>query len=243
MEKEAKFMASIKQYIDEHGITHFFDVVPPLKGKLVPKTVHLPTVTSVDLEEFQKDVHKSVSKHKSLYNRFKHIPKVEWIIHRYGVLGYLNNISLSVSPKLKESWGINHELFGAFYNVNLDHSYCSLFPDLEPGSVGNVFSFKPKKKQTILVNPPYTAEWVKWTCAKIIEWKGKANFVIVIPVWDRKTRDELRLKRYPDLPEINHLIEIADQAEVVHLPFYDGIQGRKVELKDPVHLIFVFSGK
>jgi hypothetical protein len=44
------------------------------------------------------------------------------------VVGALNNISLSVSPKVKKEWNINFELFGAFYNTN--SNYCGLYSDI-----------------------------------------------------------------------------------------------------------------
>jgi hypothetical protein len=236
MEKEAKLMASVKHYISEHGVDDFYQPIAP-KSKAKLFAVDLPRVKDVDVEEFQEEVAESVAKHKSLYKRFQDVPHIDWLIHRYDVLGYLTNISLSVSPKLKQEWGITHELFGAFYNT--DYPYCSLFPDLEPGSLGNVFFFKPKKNMVILVNPPYTSKWIAWTCKKILEWKDKASFYVVLPVWDRKTRHALGLPRYADLPEINTLIEASTSAEIVKLPFYDGITNKKVILKEPVHVIVV----
>lgn len=238
MEKEAKFMASIKEYIKEHGVGDFYEAKPP-KSKTKFFHMSLPKVKEVNLEEFQEDVLKSVKKHRSLYDRFKSIEHVDWLIHRYDTLGYLNNISLSVSPKIKEEWGITHELFGAFYNVDMSHSYCSLFSDLEPNSSGNVFFFKPKKGMTILANPPYTADWIRWTCKKAIEWKGKYRVYVVIPVWDKATRKAHGLKEYADIPEIGELIAASDAAEVVHLPFYDGVHNKNARLKDPVHVIVV----
>lgn len=233
MEKEAKFTASLKAYIKEHGRDDLFLPVKPKRGKLLPVT--LPDVEP-DLKEFEKDVKESIQRHKKLYTKFKHLPHIEWLIHRYDILGYFSNISLSVSPKIKQKWGITHEMFGAFYNT--DYPYYSLFPDLE-GSLGTVFQFKPKKSMVVLVNPPYTAEWIKWTCNKIIELKGKATFYVILPVWDRKTRKELGLKQYADLPEIQELIAVSRIAEVTSLPFYDGIHQREILLKDPVHVIVV----
>ena len=130
-------------------------------------------------------------------------------------------------------------MFGAFYNVNLSKSYCSLYPDLEPGSVGNVLFFKPIKDQIILANPPYTKDWIKWTIQKILEWKKTISFTcyVVIPIWDRKTRDQIGLKKYPDFPEITTLIDNATYARVDNLEFFDGIHNKYVYLKDKVHVI------
>lgn len=77
-----------------------------------------------------------------------------------------------------------------------------------------------------------------WIRKILDEWKGKATFYVVIPVWDRKTRKELGLKQYPDLPEIQELIAASEYHEVSHtFPFYDGVHGKKVHLKDPVHVM------
>lgn len=238
MEKEAKFMASIKAYIAENGVDDFYEAKPP-KTKSKFFHVSLPKVKDVDVEEFEEDVKKSVRKHRSLYDRFKNIEHIDWLIHRYDTLGFLTNISLSVHPKIKEEWGITHEMFGAFYNVDLKHTYCSLFPDLEPNSSGNVFFFKPKKGTIILANPPYTADWIAWTCKKVLEWKGKCKVYVVIPVWDKPTRRKLGLKEYADIPEIGELISKAEKTDVVKLPFYDGIHNKTAHLKDPVHVIEV----
>jgi uncharacterized protein YlbG (UPF0298 family) len=103
MEKEAKFMASIKAYIAEHGVEDFYEAKPP-KTKSKFFHVALPKVKDVDVEEFEEEVQKSVKKHRSLYERFKTIDHVDWLIHRYDVLKFLSNISLSVHPKIKDEY-------------------------------------------------------------------------------------------------------------------------------------------
>lgn len=235
MEKEAKFMARVKLYIQEHGVNHFFDTVPPKTKNVLNGSIELPKAKA-DIEEFKHDLNKSLLKYKKLYDRFKNIPNVEFLIHRYDVIGLLNNISLSVNSSLKKEWGITHELFGSFYNS--DYPHCSMFPDLEE-SLGNALSFKPKKDMILLVNPPYTVEWVKWTCEKLIEWKGKARFICIVPIWDKKSRKELGLKTFPDLPEINKLINESEYHEMKHIKFYDGINNKSVLLKDKVHIIII----
>ena len=236
LEKEANFMMALNEYIDKHGYETLLGTDKPKnKTSIVPNTVKLETKEG-DVEDYIENVQKVLKKHKKLYERFKNVPDVEALIYRYDSYGLLSNISLSVDPELKKKWGINYELFGAFYNT--DYPYNSLFPDLEPGSHGNVHFFKPKKSQIILANPPYTVAWIRWTIRKILdEWKDKATFYVVIPVWDTKTRKELGLKEYSDFPEINELISKANEHVVTKLPFYDGIGDKKVNLKDPVHVI------
>lgn len=232
-QKEANFMKSVKNYISLYGYKHFYDPVPPKKGKLLPETIQLEKVKA-DISEYESEVKKSIEKHEKLYKRFKDYPNIEMLIYRYDTMGFLNNISLSVHPSLKKKWGITHEMFGAFYNS--DYPYCSLFPDLED-SLGNVMNFKPKKDMVILVNPPYTQPFIKWTIEKLLEWKDKSKFIVILPVWDKKTRSELKLKGYPDLPEIRQLIDNSDSSTVENIPFYDGLNNKKVFLKDPVHII------
>lgn len=190
------------------------------------------------LEEYEEYSEVVIKKHHKLYSRFKDYPHIKELIVRYEVFGFLNNISLSVHPSIKKSWGINFELFGAFYNTNTP--YCTLFPDLEkPMGIENALFFKPSKGQIILANPPYTTQHIRWTIRKILdEWIRVASFWVVIPVWDKKTRKELRLKEYPDFPEINELVTKAKKAEVIkNFLFWDGINNRDVHLKDPVWVI------
>ncbi len=240
VQKEANLMKAVKLFIQEHGVQEFYKPISPKNKKsFFPKTISLKIFRKADIEEYVEDVHNSVLKHQKLYNFFKRkVPHVEVLIYRYDLLGFLNNISLSVHPSLKKEWKIEHELFGAFYNVDSKHSYCSLFPDLEPKSEGNVLFFKPKKESIILANPPYTTEWIRWTIRKILdEWKDWCTFYVVIPVWDHETRQKLNLSKYPDFPEISELISFAKEHRVERIPFYDGINDKKVYLKDPVHII------
>jgi hypothetical protein len=232
MEKEAKFMKRVLQYIEEHGGDKIYDPVLPKPRGILPGTIDLPTVSfkKEDLEDYKDNVEKSLSKHKSLYTKFKDLPNIEALIYRYDALGFLNNISLSVHPSLKTKWGITQELFGAFYNS--DYPHCSLFPDLED-SLGNALKFKPKNG-VLLINPPYTVPWIQWVCKNCSEWKGSW---IVLPIWDRKSRDKLGYKRYPDLPELTTLIQKAEHHEMRNIPFYDGISGKTVHLKDKVHIL------
>ena len=228
-------MKSVEDYISEHGREHLFDAIPPKSRRhIVPETVHLTPVRHADVEKYTQNVETVVKQYPHLS---RHISPE--LLYRYHVWGMLSNISLSVDPTLKTNWGITHELFGSAYNTLPNVTYGSLFPDLEENSTGNVFFFKPKKGDVILANPPYTAEYIRWTIHQILgPWKGKATFYVVIPVWDRKTRDELGLKKYPDLPEIGDLIAASTHHEVVHkFPFYDGVHGKKVHLRDPVHLV------
>ena len=240
LQKEANFTKALKLYVDKHGYNTLTGTDKPKNKKaILPDTVELEDVKDADTEEYLKNVEKALKKHKTLYSKFKDVPHVEALIYRYHLYGFLNNSSLSVDPKLKKKWGINYELFGAFYNTNT--SYNSLFPVLEPGSQGNVHFFKPKKDQIILANPPYTENWIRWTIRKILdEWKDKATFYVVIPVWDNPTRKEIGLREYSrDFPDITEIISQAKEHSIVDLPFYDGITQKLINLKDPVHVILI----
>jgi hypothetical protein len=240
VQKEANFMKAVKDYIAKNDTDVIFAMVKPKSKKaILPKPVELEKIKDADVDEYLAEVDKRLKKYSTLYEKFKDIPNVEAIIYRYDVWGMLSNISLSVSPRIKKKWGITHELFGAFYNVDLTKPYNSLFHDLEPGSMGNVLYFKPEPGSVILANPPYTTEWIKWTIRKILdEWKDIATFYVVIPVWDCKTRKELKLTKYSCFYDIQDLISNAKEYKLAErFPFFDGIHNKEVALKDPIHVI------
>lgn len=162
-------------------------------------------------------------------------------IYRYYVVGALNNISLSVSPDIKKKMKINFELFGAFYNTNVD--YCGLFGDIENNSC-NFNTFRLKPNMIILINPPYTDVWIKISC-KIIEniMKKNMNTIIylVIPIWNNSDRKKLKLKIYDDIEDLIEIDELKLSKylvyhKIVNLNFYNGIIKKKVNLKDKIHL-------
>jgi hypothetical protein len=167
-------------------------------------------------------------------------------IYRYYVVGALNNISLSVSPKIKKKMKINFELFGAFYNTNVD--YCGLFDDIENNSC-NFNTFKLKPNMIILINPPYTDIWIRMSC-KIVEniMRKNLNTIIylVIPIWNNSDRKKLGLKIYDneDLVEIDNLksSKYLVYHKITNLNFYNGIIKKQVNLKDKIHL-FKFDSK
>lgn len=241
-QKEANFINSVSIYIKKYGNTEFFKPIPPKsQDLLIPSTVHLLD-TYYDLNRYYKDVKNSIKKYYKLYNLFKDkIKYVDVLIHRYDIWGMLSNISLSVSFKQKLKWGITHELFGSFYNVNLNTTYGSLFPDLEPNSTGNVLFFNPTKGQVILANPPYTSSWIRWMIRKILdEWLNIAVFHIIIPLWDSASRKKYNLKEYTDIPEITELIKKSKEHKIIqNFEFFDGIYNKKSILKDPIHYMMI----
>jgi hypothetical protein len=162
-------------------------------------------------------------------------------IHRYYVISGLNFISVSLSPEIKKKMKINFELFGSFYNTNVN--YCGLFSDIENSSCDfNTFKLIPN--MIILINPPFTKTWIIKSC-KIIEniMKKNLNTIIylIIPVWNNSDRKKLGLKIYKDLgdiPEIDNLklSKYLVYHKIDNLDFYDGVTKKKVKLKDNVHL-------
>jgi len=239
LQKEANFMKAVENYKKKHGRDIFSEPLKPKsKTAIVPKVMELEDVKNASTEEYKRKVQESVNKHKELYEQFKDVPNVEALIYRYDVWGFLGNISLSVHPDVKKKWKINYELFGSFYNTNVP--YNSLFHDLEPGSQGNVMYYKPEQGQIVLVNPPYTEAWIRWTCRQILDkWLDKATFYVVIPAWDCKTRDERKLKPFNCIYDI---VELIDNAKEYHIyskfPFWDGMKQKDVVLKDVlIHVI------
>lgn len=168
-------------------------------------------------------------------------------IYRYYVIGALNNISLSVSPEIKKKMKINFELFGAFYNTNVD--YCGLFGDIENNSC-NFNTFKLKPNMIILINPPYTDIWIRISCKivkNIMEKNLNTIIYLVIPIWNNSDRKKLKLKIYDDedLVEIDNLklSKYLVYHKIVNLNFYNGIIKKQVNLKDKIHLFKFDSNK
>jgi len=162
-------------------------------------------------------------------------------IYRYYVIGALNNISLSLSPEIKKKMKITFELFGSFYNTNVN--YCGLFDDIENNSC-DFKTFKLKENMRILINPPFTKIWIEKSC-KIIEniMKKNLNTIIylIIPVWNNSDREKLGLEIYKDYGDITEIDNLKFSKYLVYhkienLDFYDGVNKKKVNLPDNVHL-------
>ena len=158
---------------------------------------------------------------------------------RYYLIGSLNNSSLSVSPDIKKKWKIDFELFGSFYNTQ--YEYCGLYSDIEERCTCDVFNFKLKNNMTILVNPPYTEEWINKSCEfvnKYLEKNKKTTIYLVIPVWNISNRKKLGLTIYNDIPMIDEMkkSKYLVSHKMENLDFYNGLTKLKVNLKDHVHI-------
>jgi hypothetical protein len=212
--------------------------------KLHNQLTNPPTYSESEIAEYNNSIDQIIEKTKFVFDNITNDEKQlqRYALYRYYEIGSLNNISLSVDPKLKSKWGINFELFGAFYNTNSD--YCGLFSDIEKSSC-DFYTFKLKPNQIILINPPYTVVWIQISC-KIIETIMKLNkhtrIYLVIPVWNIADRKKLNLKLFDDLPEIDLLKEspYMIKHELINIRFYNGIIKKEVNLRDDVHL-FVFQ--
>jgi hypothetical protein len=165
---------------------------------------------------------------------------------RYSAINAINNISLSVHPRLKRAWGINIELFGNPWNTA--GRYCTLFPDIEKpfGADCNAYTFQPASGDIILANPPYTVEHIEAVSRRILYWVAripKLVIIVILPVWDTASRAKAKLpaNNYGDLPAITRLLNsrYCQQAEIVKIPFWDAFHNRPVDLRDPVHAILI----
>lgn len=174
------------------------------------------------------------------YPALKDITEVErYALFRYWTVGALNNISLSVSPETKREWGINFELFGAFYNT--DNEYCGLYSELEKRCICDVLNFKLRPNMTILVNPPYTEKWIEKSCElvnKYLEQNINTTIWLVVPVWNTLDRKILGLKIYNDMPILDAMKHspYLISHEIKKLKFYNGLEKKHVNLKDHVHV-------
>lgn len=193
---------------------------------------------------------KILKKYPKLYERFKHIKNIIPLMLCYDHIGALGNISLSVSPKLKQRWKkeykLSHELYGSFYNTENDLPYCSLFPEIESSDVKcNAFDFVPEKGKTYLVNPPFTTYHIRWSLEQILTKWSESNFIIIVPVWDTMSRKKLGLKEYTDIPELTELIKKYGKNHKIikKFPFYNGVDDKDVFLKDPIHIFYIWNDK
>ena len=201
------------------------------------------------LDEFYETMMKYTNEIISRYKKLKNVSfKERLALFRYKQIGALTNISLSVHPDKKEKWGINFELFGSFYNTNT--KYCGLFPELETiKCVNDVFhfDFNLNENMNILINPPYTENWIQHACeiASILLEKNtnkNTKIWLVIPVWNETNRTNLGLntKSYSDMPIIDAL-KISPYLvnhSVENLSFYNGLEDKTVNLKDKVHVFY-----
>ena len=192
------------------------------------------------LSEFVENVERVISKIIIKYPALKNITEVEkYALFRYHTVGALNNISLSVSPETKREWGINFELFGAFYNTN--YEYCGLYKELERRCRCDVLNFKLEPNMTILVNPPYTEKWIETACelvTKFLEQNKNTIIWLVVPVWNKSDRQKLNLKLYDDMPILDamkHSPYLVSH-EIKNLKFFNGLENKHVKLKDHVHV-------
>lgn len=189
---------------------------------------------------FKLKINKLVKKLKFDFIPNMDIDLQKFALFRYHMVGALSNISLSVCPTIKKKWGITFELFGAFYNTH--YPYCSLFSDIEPNSTSDFFKFKLKKNMVLLVNPPYTEDWINITCEYVnyfLSLNMNTTIYLILPIWNISDRLLLNLPiLYKDLPILDELKTspylISYTTE--HLPFYNGINHKNIKLKDKVHI-------
>lgn len=173
------------------------------------------------------------------------------LIARQELLGMFSNISLSVHPKIKHAWKIQFELFGTFWNTELKNHYCCMFPEIEKqmGGVANAWHFTPKNG-IYLVNPPYTEEAIEKSLMFVKSWildkkSRKLRFVIVIPVWDKKTRQEFGIYDDYDMPAINQFLNekfVLYHKVINDFPFFDYLKRKEVEMPG-VYIHFIIAEK
>jgi hypothetical protein len=134
------------------------------------------------------------------------------MIYRYQLLGSNNN-QLAVLPrilnKMKEDFGMNHELFGSSLNFTLDN-YCSLYYDIEKyfGSSGSFFNYSISDG-VYSFNPPYQSDIIDIGVHKLIKAlddnvNNKLSFILTIPIWDL-TGKKIMKYRHPEKIKIEEL--------------------------------------
>jgi len=126
-----------------------------------------------------------------------------------------------------------------------------MFPEIEKamGGVANAWHFTPRSG-IYLVNPPYTEEAIEKSLALvkssiINKNSGRLRFVIVIPVWDKKTREESGLYDNYDMPAINQFLNekfVQYHKVFSHFPFYDYLKRKDVKMPG-VYIHFIVAEK
>jgi hypothetical protein len=114
------------------------------------------------------------------------------IVNLYNFVG-MNNIHLSIPPIFE---GV--EMFGTPLNTH-NKQFCSPFEiDKKFGSLGSVWNYKFHKDGIYLCNPPYDATLIEKLANKLNKDLDETKFsvvvLIVIPVWDTKTQQKLKIK-------------------------------------------------
>lgn len=97
----------------------------------------------------------------------------------------------------------------------------------------------------ILINSPYTKEWIQLSCeiiSTIMEENKHTKIFIVIPVWNKSDRKKLNLSDNADLQQINGIkkSKYLIYHNMLNLEFYNGLTKIYIYLKDKVHL-FIFK--
>lgn len=134
-------------------------------------------------------------------SKIKYIDNYIWaIIYRYQLLGS-NNHQLAVIPsimnKLHQDYKLNFEFFASAINATSSR-FCSIYYDVEKyfGSCGSFFNIMPIKG-AFGFNPPYQTDIINNGLNKLLYFLDNAmdelTFIITIPIWDIKGKDEMRL--------------------------------------------------
>jgi hypothetical protein len=134
-------------------------------------------------------------------SKIKYIDNYIWaIIYRYQLLGS-NNHQLAVVPsimnKLKQDYKLNFEFFASAINV-ISPRFCSIYYDIEKhfGSCGSFFNIIPIKG-AFGFNPPYQTDIINNGLNKLLNFldnsTNELTFIITIPIWDIKGKDEMQL--------------------------------------------------
>lgn len=257
--KELEFYFGITELKEKYGKA-FLDWYwkPNYITNGLPEIEHPTTSMEKDIAMLHKRLEHPRSFTEDEYNLFH--DKINYVIHkfkniqmpnpeinqyallRYYLVGALSYISLSVLPKQKKEWKIDFEMFGSFYNTNSD--YCSLYNDIELSSC-DVFRFRLHPNMTLLINPPYSEDWIQVACQlciKLLKKKKNTTIYLVLPVWNLSDRKKLGLPLYDDLPIIDDM-KISPyliKHSIRNIKFYDGTKQQLALYTDKVH-VFIFN--
>lgn len=238
-------------YLFENNMYTNRDVIIPDKQEFNDILDKLNNIDEININndfinEFQKRVKIKLLKYFKKANIKRKFDlnnsKIFWCLARSMQLDLLSPISWSLPKHIKlefrKHFGTNYELFGLFFNSTLEY-HNTIFPDLElNGGKINFYNWKPIKG-SYYGSPPYSSEIMTVLFERILEWLemgNKLQFILMLPIWDKKSREKLKLKPYPDFPP---------QAKIIESQFNKYLRlfkGEKIKLYDYLRDSYIKPG-
>ena len=186
------------------------------KNNIIISVKYYTKVVSGDNKGKNEKRNNSITIHKKIYDRLclkyinistktdidYDIDLLIWSLYnRYNVLK-IAGLQLAIPPELygyfHNNFDMNFELFASAINAYSDH-FCSVLYDIEKyfGSRNSFFDLKIKKG-TYGFNPPFSEDIMNISINQILDLIKQSDteltFIITLPVWDIKGRQQIKRK-------------------------------------------------